>query len=201
MDLLEKYGIKKIFSKEVRSLDEAIEVANKFDSVVLKVSTTLPIHKTELGLVKLNVTKERIKEEYENLIERIRSLGIEYQGIIVQEMARPGIEMICGIKEDPQFGKVILFGFGGIYTEIIKDVSIRVAPIKKEDAIEMVEELKYKKIFTARGRNYNKEKMVDLILKVNEIAKNEEQIKELDLNPVIFYENDYVVVDWRIVRA
>jgi hypothetical protein len=199
MDLLEKYGIKKIFTKEVKSLDEALEIANKFPSVVLKVSTSLPVHKTELGFVKLNVTKENLKTEYEDLINKIKKEGIEYSGIIVQEMAKPGIEMICGLKEDPQFGTIILFGFGGIYTEIFRDISMRVIPIGKTEAIEMIEELKYKNIFTARGRNYNKEKMVDLILRVNEIAKNEKEIKELDLNPIIFYEDDYVVVDWRAV--
>ena len=200
MDLLEKYNIKKVFTKEAKDLNEIIEIAEKIPSLVLKVSTNLPIHKTELGLVKLNVTKENVKEEYEDLMNNIKRANIKYSGIIVQEMARPGIEMICGFKEDPQFGKVILFGFGGIYTEIFKDVSMRIVPIDRVGAIEMIEELKYKDIFTARGRNYNKEKMVDLILKVNEIAKNEEDIAELDLNPVIFYENDYVVIDWRIVK-
>ncbi|MEM2174323.1 MAG: acetate--CoA ligase family protein [Candidatus Micrarchaeia archaeon] len=199
MDIIEKYGIKKIFTKVVKNVEEVKEVLEKYPRLVLKISTSQPIHKTELGLVRLNVTKENLMNEYEKLVNNAKKAGIDSSEIIVQEMADPGLELICGIKTDEQFGKVVLLGIGGIYTEIFKDISMRIAPINKEDAYEMIEELKYKDIFTARGRKYNKEKIVEIVMKVNEIAMNED-IKELDLNPIILYENDYVVVDFRVIK-
>lgn len=203
-DLLTAYGIKVVRSEKVGSVEEGKIIAEKIGfPLVLKISTKQPIHKTELGLVKLNVEKENFESSFNDILMAAKKAGVSYDGVFVQEMAKPGLEVITGIKTDPQFGKIILFGLGGIYTEIIRDFSIRISPISEVDAREMIEELRSKEIFTARGRTYNINAIVKLLLSLNEIAQNE-NINELDLNPIIIYpqgsENDYLVVDVRIVR-
>lgn len=202
--LLEKYGIKTVRTEIARSADEAKAIARQIGyPVAVKVNTFEPVHKTELGLVRLNVNEEQLESIYYEIIDSAVRANIRFDGIIIQQMAKPGLEIIVGLKQDPQFGPIVLFGLGGIYTEILRDFAIRVCPISEIDAIEMVEELKAKEVFTARGITYNKRAITDIILKVNEIAMKE-KISELDLNPIFVYPEKvaegYVVVDVRVIK-
>lgn len=161
------------------------------------------IHKTDVGGVRLNVNKENVRTAFNEVVENAKKAGISYSGCIIQKMAPPGLEVIVGLKQDPQFGPVILFGMGGIYTEILKDFSLRVCPITEQDAFEMVDELKSHEIFKSRGKVYDKTAIAGLLMKVNNIAMKE-KIKELDLNPVFIYpkgnEEEYIVVDVRLIE-
>lgn len=201
-ELLAKYGIKTIPTRIVKNLEEAASAAAELGyPAVVKIAAP-GIHKTDIGCVKLNVEKEGMANAFNEVVGNAQLAGVKYDGVIIQKMATTGLEVIVGIKQDPQFGPIILFGMGGIYTEILKDFSIRICQISKTDAYEMIEELKSSEIFSARGREYNKEAIADLLLKVSEIAMNE-KISELDLNPIFLYpkgsKEDYVVVDMRVV--
>jgi acetyl-CoA synthetase (ADP-forming) len=119
----------------------------------------------------------------------------------VEKMAKQGTETIIGAKRDPQFGPVILFGLGGIFVEIFKDVSFRVAPITKEDAMEMITELKaYPILKGIRGRSPSDvEAVAASLLKVSSMVMDLPEIKELDLNPTIVYEKGCRIVDARVI--
>jgi succinyl-CoA synthetase beta subunit len=203
--LLSQHGIKTIQSEVAKNIDEAKSIAKKIGyPVVLKISTDQPVHKTELGLVKIGIDAINIDRAFKDIIEKAKDAKVEYDGVIIQEMAEPGLETIVGIKQDAQFGTVIMFGIGGIYTEILHDFSLRICPITETDATEMIEDLKSKDMLSARGRRYSKDAIAKLLMAVNDLAMKE-NIKELDLNPVILYpqgssKQDYVVVDVRIVK-
>lgn len=202
--LLSKYGIKTVQSEVAKDTNEAKAIAKRIGyPVVLKISTDQPVHKTELGLVRVGVDERNIEQVFRDIIDRARKAKVSFDGVIVQQMAAPGLEVIVGVKQDAQFGTIIMFGVGGIYTEILKDFALRVCPITATDAGEMLEELKSKEMLSARGRRYSKDAIAKLLLAVNELAMKE-GIKELDLNPVILYpqggKEDYLVVDVRIVK-
>ena len=111
-----------------------------------------------------------------------------------------GKEIIVGMTRDPQFGSVLMFGLGGVFVEVLKDVSFRIAPIGKEEAEEMIEEIKASKILKGiRGEKpVNTEKLVDILVKVSKLAENK-KILEVDLNPVIVNETSAIIVDARIM--
>jgi len=194
-NLLKKYGIKIAETKVVNSLEEAYEFANN-RKIVLKLYSEKATHKAKLGLVKIDLSKEEIKEAFNQL----RKIGKKFEPyeIIAQEMLKPGKEAIIGANEDPQFGKFIIFGLGGSYVEVFKDVSSRLCPINKKEAREMIEEVKAKDILFKNERM--KEKISGLVAKVSKIVEKE-NIKELDINPVMIYENFYKVADVRIMLA
>ena len=116
-------------------------------------------------------------------------------------MVRPGTEVIVGTSKDPQFGPVIMFGLGGIFVEILKDVSFRVVPVNRKDAQEMVKEIKgYPLLQGYRGKEpANITVLVEMILKISNLIHKNPQIKELELNPVFAYKDRAVAVDARII--
>jgi acyl-CoA synthetase (NDP forming) len=160
------------------------------------------VHKSDVGGVILNL---KDVADVEGAFQRIKSIsdggGFRFEGILLERMARPGIETIIGGKRDPQFGPVILFGLGGIFVEIFKDVSFRVAPLDRLDVMEMISELKALPLLKgARGRKpADLDALVDSLLKVSEMMMKEEAIKELDLNPTLAYEKGCLVLDARVI--
>jgi len=202
-ELMDQYGIHTV-SSAFASTPEAAESISEEIGYPVAVKIQSPgVHKTEMGGVRLNVNRDGIKPAFNEIIENAKRAGISYQGVVIQKMAKPGLEVIVGFKRDQQFGPVVLFGIGGIYTEVLKDFSLRVCPITEADAFEMIDELKSKEIFTARGKVYDKTSIVNLLMKVNNIALKE-NIKELDLNPVFLYprggDEDYSIVDVRLIE-
>jgi succinyl-CoA synthetase beta subunit len=193
--LLKKYGISSIRSWYVDSAEEAISKANG-NPIVMKVITEKALHKSRSGLVELDLkTDQEIKSAFKSLSAKAAKLK-PYK-IIVQEMSKGGIEVIIGGKTDPQFGKVILLGLGGIYVEAFKDFAIRVCPINKNDASSMIDNLKSENVITYGSEN---RKMLEgLLLKVSDMLTHTD-LKELDLNPVILRKDDYDVVDIRILK-
>jgi acetyltransferase len=194
-NLLKKYGIKVAETKVVNSLEEAYKFA-KNRKIVLKLYSEKATHKAKLGLVKIDLSKEEIKEAF----EKFKKIGKNFEPyeIIAQEMLKPGKEAIIGANEDEQFGKFIIFGLGGSYVEVFRDISSRLCPITKKEAREMIEEVKAKNILFKNEKM--KEKIAALIAKVSKIVEKE-NIKELDINPVMIYENSYKVADVRIMLA
>jgi acyl-CoA synthetase (NDP forming) len=116
-------------------------------------------------------------------------------------MARPGIEIIIGVFKDAQFGPVIMFGLGGIFVEVLKDVSFRIIPIARRDAAKMIKEIKgYPLLKGYRGMEpANLPSLEDILLKVSDFTERTPEIKEIDLNPIIAYKDSAVAVDARIV--
>ncbi|MEM3373757.1 MAG: acetate--CoA ligase family protein [Candidatus Woesearchaeota archaeon] len=169
--------------------------------VVLKVDSPEIIHKTDFGLVYTNINNFLELYKKIDLIETIlKNKKIEHYNLVIQKMIF-GKELILGMKTDPIFGKSILLGLGGIYTEILKDFSVRVLPITKEDCHEMISELKSKK-FLENYRNtksINFESLINLMLNFSNLAEKE-NFFEIDFNPVIANENDCYVVDARFIN-
>ncbi|MHB1829944.1 MAG: acetate--CoA ligase family protein [Candidatus Micrarchaeaceae archaeon] len=191
--LLKRYGISCIDSQYVSSSEEAIAFSKR-DPIVLKLISSKAIHKSKAGLVKLNLSGNEIPMAYTELAKKGNALK-PYK-IIAQKMAKPGIEIIVGGKTDPQFGKLILIGLGGIYVEIFKDFALRACPITKNDALDMIEQLKSKKIVTFSGKDTDM--IVGILLKVSKLLTGNQKISELDLNPLIIRDGSYEAVDIRI---
>ncbi|MFU8796649.1 MAG: acetate--CoA ligase family protein, partial [Dehalococcoidia bacterium] len=140
---------------------------------------------------------------YSEIMSSVRQAypGARVQGVSVQQMVPPGVEVIVGMSKDSQFGPVLMFGLGGILVEVLKDVSFRIVPVSKRDAGEMIREIKgYPVLEGYRGQKpANIPALEDLIVKVSEFVEKNPQIEELDLNPVFAYPDRAVAVDARII--
>lgn len=183
--------------------EEAKEAAARLGfPVAAKIVSPDVIHKSDVGGVILNINDGKaVEEAYRKIRSICEAGGYRFGGVLVESMAPPGIETIIGGKRDPQFGPVVLFGLGGIFVEVFKDVSFRVAPIDREDASEMISELKALPLLKGiRGRKpSDMEALISSLVKVSEMMMKEEKIKELDLNPTLAYERGCRVVDARVI--
>ena len=193
--LLDRYGIRSVDAKYVNSADDAVKFsAGK--KIVLKLISEKALHKSKAGLVKLDLESEKeIASAYAELLRKGKKLR-PYK-MLAQKMAEDGVEIIIGGNTDKQFGKMILLGLGGIYVEAFKDVQLRVCPITRGDAVDMISELKSGKVITYDGRS--KERIVKLLLSVSKLLTNNKNVAELDLNPVIVRPGSYDVVDIRAI--
>lgn len=193
-ELLKRYGIPLAYHSFVKTVKELPAALKKTGfPAVMKVSGRKIIHKTELG----GVVTVNAEDEAKLALKKLLSLtGAEK--VIVQKKIE-GIEVIVGAKRDPQFGAVVVFGLGGIYTEIIKDVSFRICPITSEDAEQMIKSIKgYEILAGARGKSVNIEALKDVLVKMCRLAARE-GIKEMDINPLFINENGCWAADVRIV--
>ena len=178
--------------------EEVLAIARKIGfPVVMKITSKTILHKTDVGGVKLNLKNlKEVARAYDNLIKISR-----IDGISVQKMYE-GHKVIIGMKRDSQFGPVIAFGLGGIFVEVIKDVSLRIAPLTKSLCQEMIKEIKsYPILAGARGtEKVNMNKLIEILMKVSSLAMKHPEIKELDFNPVIVNKKEAVVVDARLIK-
>lgn len=185
--------------------DEAVEAAEKIGyPIVLKIVSPQILHKSDAGGVIVGVEDEQgIRDGFNKIIENAKNYkeDAEITGILVQEMAPKGTEIIIGSTTDPTFGPTLMFGLGGIFVEILKDVSFRVAPIKEEDAKKMIKEIKaYKILEGARGNPpVDQETLADILLKTSDMLMDCPEIKELDMNPILAYPEGARIVDARII--
>jgi acyl-CoA synthetase (NDP forming) len=167
--------------------------------VVLKACSHELTHKTEKGLIEVGLRDER------DLEEAFRKLSKAMEGIqggyLVQEMVKGARELVIGMTRDPQFGPCVMFGLGGIFTEILRDVSFRVAPIQKRDALEMMDEIKGKKILEAvRGMEaVDRELLAQSLIALGDLGMEHEEIQEIDVNPMIIRGSKPVAVDALVV--
>jgi len=185
--------------------DDAVKAAETLGyPIVLKIVSPQVLHKSDAGGVLIDIKDEAgIRDGYKTIMENVKAHApdAEITGILVQEMAPWGTEVIVGSTKDPTFGPTIMFGLGGIFVEILKDVSFRLAPINEDDAQEMVKEIKaYKILEGARGKPpSDREAIVDILLKTSNMLVDCPEISELDMNPVLVYEEGAKIVDARII--
>lgn len=197
--ILENAGIKTTGGMIALSENEAVEMSRSLDyPVVLKVVSPDVVHKTDSGGVKLNLSNdEDVREAYRDILSRFKNEQII--GVSVQKMAPQGIEAIVGVTRDESFGPVLMFGLGGIFAEVLKDVTFRVLPINEDAAAEMIEEIKgYSLLKGYRGQSVDIPALKELLLKVSNLAFMYPEIRELELNPVVLYTSGYLAVDARI---
>ena len=196
-DLLKEFGIKTT-KYEIVNKDSDLEKINLKYPLAMKVCSDKILHKTDVGGVKLNIqNKEELKKEFKRFKKKFPK---EY--ILIDQMEEKGVEVIIGLVQDATFGLTIMVGVGGIYTELYKDVSFRVIPLmNKESAIEMLDEIKGKKLLEGfRNIKADKNQVIDLLMKVSKIGEElMSHIDQMDLNPVFIYENDYCVVDAKLI--
>ncbi len=199
------YGMPITKIEVVKTEDAAVAAARKIGyPIVLKIVSPQVLHKSDAGGVVVGVNDEQgVRDGYNKILANIKKNvpTAVVEGILVQEMAPRGTEVIIGSTNDPTFGPTIMFGLGGIFVEILKDVSFRLAPLTKDDAIDMIEEIKAKKILEgARGMpKADKETIINTLLSTSKMLEECPEVKELDMNPVIVYEKGARVVDARVI--
>ncbi len=185
--------------------DEAVEAANRIGyPIVLKIVSPQILHKSDAGGVIVGVEDDQgIRDGFKKIVKNAKAYNAdaEITGILVQEMAPNGTEIIVGSTTDPTFGPTLMFGLGGIFVEILKDVSFRVAPITERDAAEMIEEIKAVKILDgARGMPpCHKPTLAEILHKTSKMLMENPEIKELDMNPILAYPDSAMIVDARII--
>jgi acetate---CoA ligase (ADP-forming) subunit beta len=204
-ELLRQAGINVVETKLAKSRDEAVAISQQFGfPVVLKIVSADVVHKTDAGGVKLGLkTAVQVGKAWDEIMKSVKKAFPEakIEGVSVQPMAKPGLEVIIGMSKDAQFGPVLMFGLGGIFVEIIKDVSFRIVPLQKRDAKEMVREIKGFPLLNGyRGSEpVDIANLENLLLKVSAFVEQTPQIKELDLNPIFAYKDGAVAVDARVI--
>ena len=203
--LLQRAGIPVTDTRLARTKNEAAIISREMGfPVVLKIASGDVPHKSDVGGVKVGlVNTAQVQKAYSEIIAGVRESlpGARIEGISVQPMAQPGVEVIIGMAEDAQFGPVIMFGLGGIWVEALKDVSFRVVPVSARDAAEMVREIKgFAALRGYRGQEkINMSFLEKLIVKVSRFIEKNPNVKELDINPLIAYGDGAVAVDARII--
>ncbi len=200
-----EYGIPVTKFNVAKSEKEAAEYSEKIGfPVVLKIVSPEIIHKTDAGGVKVNLkTAEEVKAAYKTILENAKKYNAKANivGVLVQEMAPQSTEVIVGSIKDPTFGQTVMFGLGGIFVEMLKDVTFRVAPLTEQDAASMITELKAYSLL----KGYRNTPAVDIqaivstLMSVSKLVMAHPEIKELDLNPVMVYAQGVKIVDARII--
>jgi len=188
------------------SAGSAAEIAREQGfPVALKISSADVLHKSDVGGVRLDLdSPEAVEKAYEDMLATIGQAQPEAKlgDVLVSRMAPPGLEVIVGMNRDPQFGPIILFGLGGIMVEIFQDVSLRLLPFSRDDALDMIREIKgYGLISGYRGQPpVDEQALADCLLSMAQMAEKHPEIVEIDLNPVMAYPDGILVVDARIIE-
>ena len=204
-ELLEFYNIKLPKAVLVRTQDEAVKAVQEIgEPTAFKIVSPEIVHKSDVGGVLLNIKSENeARDAFDLIIENAQKVSPASRilGILVSPMARKGQECIIGMVRNPQFGPVVMFGIGGIFVEVFKDVSFRVIPPTDIDVDEMVKEIKGYPLLTGiRGEAAKDiDALKDIIIKISKMAIENPEIKEIDLNPVIVHEKGASIVDARII--
>jgi len=204
-EILRAYGIPVIDSFFVKTQEEAAEVARKLGSpLVEKVVSPDVVHKSDVGGVKVNVNGEKeAADAFAQIRDSLKEKmpGARFYGVYIQKMLSGGVETIVGATRDPQFGPVVVFGLGGIFVEVLKDVSFRVAPIGLEEGLDMIDEIRAAPILNGvRGmKPVDKKSLAAVLVAVGELLIENQEISSLDLNPVMALPEKAVAVDSRII--
>jgi len=200
-----EYGIPVTKFRVAKNVEETTRFAEETGyPVVLKIVSPDIVHKFDVGGVVLNLkSSQEVRDAYKRVMANVKKHKPDAKivGVLVQEMAPPSTEIIVGATKDPQFGPALMFGLGGIFVEVLKDVSFRIAPITKSDAREMITEVKGYPIL----RGYRGEPpadinaIVEVLLNTSRLVMDHPEIRELDLNPILVYEKGAKTVDARII--
>jgi acetate---CoA ligase (ADP-forming) subunit beta len=199
-ELIRLSGVATVREKLARSREEALQFASELGyPVVLKGCSDRLLHKTEKGMVKLNLKNaDEVAAAYDDILSR-DDIGLD--GVLVQEMIRGDREFVMGLMRDPQFGPCVMFGLGGIFTEVLKDTSFRIAPLTAIDAGEMLDEIRAKDILDEfRGSPaVDRDALVNALVGLGNLAVTNPEIAEIDINPVIVHGNRPIAVDALVV--
>ncbi len=203
--ILEEAGINCTSTKLAVSKDQAVALSEETGyPVVLKISSVDITHKSDMGGVKVNLnSREAVETAFDDIMSAANTKhpDANVEGVSVQRMAKAGLEVIMGMTRDPSFGPVLMFGLGGVFVEVLKDVAFRIVPLEKIDASEMVDEIKGKKLL----EGYRGQPPVDvpfleqMLLNLSAFVEKTDGIAEIDMNPVFAYEDGAVVVDARMI--
>ena len=198
--LLKAYGIPVTKEQIARNIEELKQAASDIGyPIVLKAHSPSIAHKTEKGLIRVDIRNEQ--EAVEAFNEITGKMEEPDKAVLVQEMIKGQRELVVGLTRDPQFGPCVMFGLGGIFTEILRDISFRVAPLEKRDALEMMQEIKGHKILEAvRGMPpADTDALADILMAVGRIGVDNPEVKEIDINPLILDGSRPVAVDALVV--
>jgi acyl-CoA synthetase (NDP forming) len=206
IEYLKHYNISYPDHGLARNIEEAVQIAGHIGyPVVLKIVSPDVPHKTDTGGVVINLkTAEDVRHGYRQILERIQKTlpGASIEGLLVCQQIPENLEFIVGATDDPAFGPTIMFGLGGIFAEVFRDVAFRVAPLQRVDAENMVREIKgYSMLLGMRGQpRYDLQPLIELLLSTSQMIVDRAEIKELDLNPVRFYKKGIMVLDVRVME-
>ncbi|GAB6146871.1 acetate--CoA ligase family protein [Desulfocicer niacini] len=206
-EILGEIGINCTETKLAATKEEAVALSEKIGyPIVLKISSVDITHKSDAGGVKVNLkSQEEMEKAYDEIMASCRAAcpDANIEGVAVQGMAKIGTEIIMGMIKDPSFGPVVMFGLGGVLVEILKDVSFRIVPIEKNDAVEMINEIQGKKMLEGyRGQDpADLPYLQDMLVKLSDFVDKTPGIEEIDMNPVFAYKEGAAVVDARIILS
>ena len=206
-EILGEIGISCTETKLAATKEEAVALSEKIGyPVVLKISSVDITHKSDAGGVKVNLkNREEMEKAYDEIMTSCRAAcpDADIEGIAVQGMAKVGTEIIMGMIKDPSFGPVVMFGLGGVLVEILKDVSFRIVPIEKVDAVQMIDEIQGKKMLEGyRGQDpVDIPYLQEMLVKLSDFVDQTPGIEEIDMNPVFAYKEGAAVVDARIILS
>ena len=206
IDVLEAYGIRACKYGLATNEEEVAKLGNEIGyPVVMKMTSKTTSHKTDVGGVVVNIKDEtQLRNEYKALLQRLEAKGLldGLEGVIIQEMVKGSREMVCGIATDPQYGPMMMFGLGGVFVEVMKDVTFRIAPLTDDDAMEMIKSVKaYKLLEGARGTTPAQIGQIqETLLRLSQLVNDFKFIDELDINPLLISEKtgEGIAVDGRI---
>ncbi len=206
-DVLQAYGIRIPESKLAATADEAVAIAQEIGfPVVMKIASPDILHKTDIGGVKVGLrSASDVRDAFDLLVYRATRFMPEARiwGCLVQQMIMGGREVIIGMNRDPQFGPLLMFGLGGIYVEVLKDVSFRIAPVSRKEAEEMIAEIRsYNLLKGVRGQKpADMDAMVDILLRVSQLVTDFPEVVEMDINPLMVLDSGQgaYAVDMRLV--
>lgn len=206
IDVLNAYGIRACKYGLATNEEEVAKLGNEIGyPVVMKMTSKTTSHKTDVGGVRVNIqSEEQLRAEYKDLIAKLTEKGLidGLEGVIIQEMVKGSREMVCGIATDPQYGPMMMFGLGGVFIEVLKDVTFRIAPLTDVDADEMIKSVKsYKLLEGARGtKPADMEQIKETLLRLSQLVADFKFIDELDINPLLISEKsgEGIAVDGRI---
>ena len=206
IDVLDAYGIRVCKSGFATNEEEVVNVGNSIGyPVVMKMTSKTTSHKTDVGGVRVNIqSEEQLRAEYKDLLSKLEEKGLldGLEGVIIQEMVKGNREMVCGIATDPQYGPMMMFGLGGVFIEVMKDVTFRIAPLTDVDASEMIKSVKaYKLLEGARGTTpAQMDQIQETLLRLSQLVSDYKFIDELDINPLLISEKsgEGIAVDGRI---
>lgn len=206
IDVLDAYGIRACKYGLATNEEEVARLGNEIGyPVVMKMTSKTTSHKTDVGGVRVNIqSEEQLRAEYQDLIAKLTEKGLieGLEGVIIQEMVKGSREMVCGIATDPQYGPMMMFGLGGVFIEVMKDVTFRLAPLTDADASEMIKSVKaYKLLQGARGTTPAQiDQIEETLLRLSQLVSDFKFIDELDINPLLISEKtgEGIAVDGRI---
>jgi len=205
--VLEEAGIPTARAQLAATREQAVAAARQIGfPVVLKIVSPDISHKSDVGGVRLNLrSEEEVAAAFDEIVAAARKAQPEAkcQGVSVQKMAPPGIEVIMGMSKDAQFGPVLMFGLGGVFVEVLKDVAFRIVPLEPRDARQMIREIQgFPVLEGVRGQEpADLAALEGMLMRLSAFVEEHPEIAELDLNPVFAYKDSALAVDARIVLS